>query len=282
MPTYVLLGHGNQSQDQGQINMLDRGFTLVTTSQCGEATYTGRSGRLLQVLKNNPNYANEPLRFQQELQHALGFRIHIYTEGQQYPNLVYKPESLHPHYFGLSGIVNLTNIDQDDIHLMTNLVPLADTTQIDAVNRSFLKSVWPTQQTAREVIINGNGEFPARSISDIFATLGPGVYYFSLCRGGYDEGDNVPPSIQYRRELSDTGQAVTVHAPIGQKAPKIKPITTTHKAPSARFHRVEQAVSVEAQNGQKAPKVKPIATRRGGRGKKRVTRRRKRRSLQIM
>ncbi len=187
-----MLGHGGEiAKSREDRPTLPDGVTLVTAVACGMSAELSRPGRVLRILKDNLVEAGNPvdLRNLEKLNSKIGIKFNVYEENQPYPSLWFRPESIQPGMFGLSGIVKLEEIDDDDINLMTNLAPTTQN-KLEDVNISFRRSVWPTQEKARQVIVTNNTPFGITSIHKIFEALGAGVYYFPICRDT-DEDKNV-------------------------------------------------------------------------------------------
>lgn len=190
--TYILLGHGNEDVvDMRARPRLPKGVTLVTVVDCGLVTPLERPGKMLKYLSENPEKRPYPELYQREISAGVGFPIHVYREGEQYPRLAFDPYAYQQGTmrFYLSGVVPVRSVDKDDIELMQNGSPKTNDAIRD-LTRSFKRSKFPTLDMVLKARV------PLIPIEQIFERLGGGVYYFVACRASAGPPKANIPAIQ--------------------------------------------------------------------------------------
>ena len=192
---YAILGHGTERIIRPDLrNVMQRGYTLVTVTMCGEISPLLRPSHVLDVLKNNIVAARNPRLNKRYLEDRFGFPINVYRPGDQYPALLYSSSAFNHGRYGLSGVVNISRLKYDDYLLMREGKPFADPsnpTQAELAD-SYRQSLFPSRPPPVENV----------PIETIFLNLPPGVYYFAICREAVELPPDVPDPIPFIREFS--------------------------------------------------------------------------------
>jgi hypothetical protein len=179
-----MLGHGGDLLIDTR-NKLKRGYTLVTITECATEVTTYRLSRMIGVLSERENkpLARNPVINLFALQRKLGFEIRVYKEGEEYPSLIYQPGSFFPRpgggiSYARSGVINLDNLDEVDAQIMHQLPSSRGKTEQEVIAETWSKSMFPLASDIK-TLQDGKKLY---TIEQVFDALGPGVYYFPICR----------------------------------------------------------------------------------------------------
>lgn len=201
---------------------LPPGITLVTLAECGSQTTAREVSRVVEAFGNermHPVFA-EPRRHRMELEELVGAPLHVYTEGMSYPNMTVQlfadwegeGEADAPSgnkktpmlRFVKSGVyrfpldasewrLSSKTAAEEGEHLFGTLgltsryqPKIVDPTRVP--ERVFAGSVFPTPAEAARALQDTKGSLGAFKkalrvpLDALFARLGPGVYYYVICR----------------------------------------------------------------------------------------------------
>ena len=245
---YVFTGHGNEIPiDFEKRSKLPAGVTLVTLTECGIPTNAPDIAKVMQKLNSSPELfarLGSDKSAVKEVKAKLGQDIHIFREGEGYPDLRYAPISdLHPpddkdgnNYtlYAKSGVYKLPIplTEQPEWKCGNNVLrhkptrytlpldmefakycPMTKGFDIDAAKKSFAGSVYPTGDQLEAILKTkkDNYRHPEKEedtyipIGEVFAKLGPGVYYWIVCRGS--EESELVTKIRAESRLRQTRKA---------------------------------------------------------------------------
>ena len=212
VPAFVILGHGEEDTTVGfdERSVLPEGYTLVTLSQCGAVTDED-------IVQNFINAASslDPAMIRtfkevdkKTIESLLGQKIHIYTEGQKIPALyvsffldwvrddgwdtmksgVYTlpvtpdPKILKPYAYASSAEKNALVI-----HNTFSPKMMGDVLDL------YTDSRFPLRENVHVVANRGVFQQSVTApLSAVFnaANLGPGVYYYIVCRDPKEKLDS--------------------------------------------------------------------------------------------
>jgi len=258
-PTFIMLGHGGDRMAgfHGERKIMKKGYTLVTITECGTEVTTPKLGQMLAVLERNKSLARDPAKNQDKLQDKLNFQIRIYSEGNEYPSLVYQPASFfeigNNTLYARSGVLNLNDLTKEDAQITYQLPSSRGKTEEEVIAQTYSKSVFPLDIKKME---DGKKKY---TIEYVFRELGPGVYYFPICRSPFTKDPPRSGDVQLMKNKSEAQQQER------KKSSKSSSTSTEGMGSST-------STSTEGMGGNSSKSTK------GGRGKrmkKRLTRRRK-------
>jgi hypothetical protein len=181
---YLIMGHGFEEHRKTSKHLPD-GVTLVTLAECGRGTGASELTRILDIFTTYPARVKTPTR----LPDSSGLKI--YMPGDEYPSLfvqlftdlraVDSKKDAHRRILK-SGVykspIPFEFPEVADIELREMGVPA------EVVTEAYAGSV----MTPSDLRPNEAGVVPLSqlktvwSLEDIFKRLGPGVYYYPLCR----------------------------------------------------------------------------------------------------
>lgn len=237
---YVFTGHGNEitTTDFASRQTIPDGITLVTLTECGIPTNAPEIMKVMQKLNASPELfarLGSGTTAEKDVKAQLGNDIHIFRPGMSYPDLQYAPISdLHPpdkgeeNYtiYAKSGVYTLPIpfTEQPEWKCGNNVMrhkptrytlpldmefakycPMTKGFDIEAARRSFVGSVYPTGDQLEAILKTKKDNYrdPKKEedtyipIGEVFAKLGPGVYYWIICRGSEES-----PEIEKKRAES--------------------------------------------------------------------------------
>jgi hypothetical protein len=201
VPMFVMLGHGSEKLvDPEDRPILPADTILVTAVECSISSPLHFPQVLLRYLHEHPEHAADPIRFKSEIERRVRFGIRIYKSGDRYPNLLYNPYAIQKSSktVYLSGVVPLKRVTTGDVRLMdAGLVYPGAEDDNALIEMSFGISETPS---VADVIANKDILSEFKSVTEIIETLGPGVYYFPLCRDVAEGSD--PARIELVRSYS--------------------------------------------------------------------------------
>lgn len=245
MNAFVLTGHGDEEFIKFKSRQqMPKGYTLVTFTESGGPTQLPEWTKILERMRSEPAlFQDLSEKNTQEIEKILGNDVHIYTAGMKYPDLYYT--SLGDYYppakngefltfYFKSGVYKLPTLELEPLprwEQTTEAIrdkvtgytfPPAKTYTVygrlskgddpTAARESYTGAVFPDKPTIEAILNKTNDDrFPIR---DVFRALGPGVYYWVVCRGTMND---VPTNIQQRiasvRSVSRQQQR-TLRAPL--------------------------------------------------------------------
>lgn len=198
-PIYIMLGHGAENPvDFDKREIFPTGplgpwstqpFMLVTSTECGSTTTSNQLSHLIEVLKANKELAKDPYTNRDELGRLLGFEIRVYKPGDRYPSLLFAPKSFHRNdsVYDLSGVVNLNALRESDIEFIKHPESVAEKSEKEIIAKSWEKSLYPKKEDIKSL---NDRILEATPVEFVFSALGPGIYYFPVCR--FFEPKNFP------------------------------------------------------------------------------------------
>ena len=209
MDAFLIIGHGEESLvDFDKRKKMPPGYTLVTLAECGMTTKDTDICNFVGGFTNPAYeaYVKDPLTNRQIIQTLLkGKRIHIYKEGDSYPELFLQ---LYGDWVDEDNIVRLSKsgiykypIDKDDFKfsdeesICDSMFDYVDLGKYGIflpddfdIKKMYRGSIFPTENEAEE-IMNTHSRIHDRvkknltvSIDTIFEKGGPGIYYHVVCR----------------------------------------------------------------------------------------------------
>jgi hypothetical protein len=204
-PVYIMLGHGDEELLPPKYRLtVPRGITLVTITECGVLSYDSNIGRLMDVLHDlrtrRPDVIRDPRKHKLYLQRLLGFEIHVYKPGDQFPLLRYSSTSNFSNGYELSGIVDLDTLTDADIGSTYTVTPYSgpgNTMTNDDLIDAYRKSIHP----------QAHNPYRRVEIQEVFDYFREGVFYFTACRD-VDERElrDYPGRLQVVRQFSENQQ----------------------------------------------------------------------------
>lgn len=224
-PVYVFTGHGYEDLSLAfkDRKPMPKGYTLVTFTECGRKTnYTSILPTLGEMSKKEQlAMFQDPTSNQKAIEAKLGATIKVYEpEEDFYPPLYYMPIGDHPTpngnatFYSKSGLYKLplapltshleewsasqSDVPSEDIeflksgYLAKGTLPCEDKPSDDQVKEhwpsvlgSFNGAVFPKEDELRDILAGNvaNGF----KIEEVFTRMGPGVYYWPICRGDIND-----------------------------------------------------------------------------------------------
>lgn len=248
---YVFTGHGYEYvKPFEERKKLPEGVTLVTFTECGMPTQIPDIIRVFEKMKQKEPFVN-PVRDKKKIETLLGKGLRVYAPGDPYPPLYYMPVGEHnpperkgePYtiYFK-SGVHKLpitlspqpgwkfkptvvrhqptryTFAPEEWTFLQYGRLAKGVTPDEEATDPSLASlaklslegAVFPDEATFQAILdkTKPNG-FP---IEEVFTKLGPGVYYWPICRG--DIHTEAPEA---QKIIEDTRSKSTLRQRVGGK-----------------------------------------------------------------
>ncbi len=225
---FLTLGHGEDDVDvKFESRMvLPEGFTLVTLAQCGVVT-KGESVHPMMDAFTNPamkDVLQDPLANKEAISGLVGgIPIYIYRPGDLIPDLSlhllleWIKKSEKKMYVQQSGVYKFPVLDGFDLggapgaegpdaklNLKFKYIPVTwgwekpnNFINKDEVINLYKNSLFPTQDEVNGILDANNMEFKkvkkatTYNLSTVFERLGPGVYYFVVCRSIKDNDSGI-------------------------------------------------------------------------------------------
>lgn len=182
IPVYFAFGHGGEvPTEYEERDVLPKGYTLLTQAQCGDITNLYSVQKLIDASRTaDPTLLANPTK--QFLKSLTGLDYFIYREGDKIPPVKFTPFTALPDYdvITISGVHKLPI--QPEIEAGKMLIPLKKLAEQS--DKVFTKStVFPKPEKIKEYLqTTSYTEYPLLEFSKIMKLLGPGTYYFPICR----------------------------------------------------------------------------------------------------
>jgi hypothetical protein len=193
-PTFVILGHGYENVEIER-KILPTGVTLITTTECGRTVQDTNLYKLLDEL-----YKVESAPSPRNLSRKINKYFRIYESGEEYPSLYTSlllefPTKVDKNKFIIekAGVYKLPLSFNPDGEMFTGYIHLTPHGWVDLSGQSIIEKSYegavfaPSLDTIKKDYSHNNeialSVFQESiPISKIFDSLGPGIYYFPLCR----------------------------------------------------------------------------------------------------
>jgi hypothetical protein len=225
LPIYLILGHGTEKViDPNEREKLPEGYTLVTYSEAGNASFMEEVCKTLHLFKNleNRELLANPVENRKALEEELNHSVRIYKQGYGIPELNVSPltywdfynNNIHYYQFNISGIYQFPlaketafdspfyNISTDNQEkLMTNEMIRKILGQCPenivymnwkdfkgpVIHKLYENALYPPEdELDKMAIFNPSplalGNKFKISLKSLMEKLGPGIYYYIICR----------------------------------------------------------------------------------------------------
>lgn len=222
VPIYLILGHGTEVvKNFNTREQLPEGYTLVTYSQAGNASYRTEVCKTIGLFEDASNEAllKGVADNKEALEEALDHPINVYTAGQRIPNLIITPvtswdfDGLEFTKFQRCGVYSFPmhpnpvfeqpfqpDLTEKQIQrLQINPFIKEDMSECagqvayfpyknaraERVAEFFKDSLYPTEDSVRgmkNAIMFALKKGTKISLTDLMKKLGPGIYYYVICR----------------------------------------------------------------------------------------------------
>lgn len=205
-----------------QREQLPEGYNLITYSEAGNASYMEEVCRSLEIFNNPEyeNILTEPSENKSELEHILNKTVHIYRPGNRIPELTISPMSywsfsqgvVDYYQFIRSGVYKFPikntsfndpfyNLTEHEVSNLKQIPRVRLNLEQCAQNIMFVKvkdfskellsklydgSMYPSKEQLNDFTKNPNpyliGNKTQISLKSLMNKLGPGTYYYIICR----------------------------------------------------------------------------------------------------
>lgn len=217
-PVYLILGHGEESVTEvEERKTVPEGCTVVTVAECGNVSYMEEVCSSTALFSNPANgpMLEEPGRHRAELAAALGKRIHVHRPGGRLPSLTISPFAywrvgFYGYQIARSGVFSFpmkpnpifadpfafaTETDKKRFLKNKDVKGILETCKGNILYMSKDKltdDLYPKIYT--DVLIPSKSqqrptgpphtfaEQSKLSLETLLQTLGPGIYYYVICR----------------------------------------------------------------------------------------------------
>jgi hypothetical protein len=228
---YIFNGHGGEIlRDVEKRDVLPPGVTLVVFSECGHSTQMNNAFETMIRNANNTSALRDPVTNKNWIESTTGMKIKVYPPNTPYPNLEYYPvadyilenypfqilcpsglqeapmsSNRHPEWVPdpsrLSGLqherLGMAIYGNSMYRQYCKVLPTIDEFTYEDLLYSFQNSVFPVIPFGPETATTRSDMEGPYPVKKIFETVGPGVYYWGVCR------DSSQPS---RMKDIDTGR----------------------------------------------------------------------------
>ena len=178
IPVYFVLGHGQEVPiEYEERNVLPKGYTLITETECGKVTYLTHLRKLINASTHvDLSVFEKPTK--QALKDATGLDYFIYREGDPIPSMRFSAFSVFPKL----GYATLSGIHKLPIQPGMPRVPIEKIPELS--DEIFTKSaIFPKQKDIKTFLQQKSyKEYPIIDLFTFMKVNGPGVYYFPICR----------------------------------------------------------------------------------------------------
>jgi hypothetical protein len=222
VPIYLILGHGTEVvYNFNTRQQLPEGYTLVTYSQAGNASYRKEVCKTIGLFEDasNEELLRQVAGNKTSLEDVLDHSINVYTPGQRIPNLTITPvtswdfDYIEFTKFQRCGVYTFPmrpnpvfeqpfqpDLTEKQIQrLQTKTIIKEDMSECagqvayfpymngkaERVAPFFKDSVYPTEDFVREkknATLSNLKHNTKITLTDLMKKLGPGIYYYVICR----------------------------------------------------------------------------------------------------
>jgi hypothetical protein len=205
-------GHGSEKlRDFPERDRLPAGYTLVTFTTAGSLVISDATfyKLLAQFEKARPELLRSIAKTRGGLERVLGMRsgaIHVYEEGDRYPDIRFLPYADFPEGVRKSGMYQYPIRMNEFFHTDGRPI-LFNPEDPEELEGMYEDSVYPTDRAATLLMkrVRGNNILFQKILNvpvrEIMEQRGPGVYFFVVCRS-LQEGLKVEEAAEaaYRKE----------------------------------------------------------------------------------